>query len=126
MSDRSIFITEHDIKLLRRLLFDYGINRQYLKNLTEELDRACIVRSQDVPKDVVTMNSRTCIVDLDTNEEMNYTLVFPQDADVQVGKISVLAPIGTAILGYRVGNEFEWEVPDGVRKLRVKEVLYQP
>jgi len=72
------------------------------------------------------MNSRVHLVDLDTQEEMVYTLVFPQDAEISQSKISVLAPIGTAMLGYRVGDTFTWQVPDGVRRLQVKKVLYQP
>ena len=72
------------------------------------------------------MNSQACLIDLDTGEKMTYTLVFPRDADVERGKISVLAPIGTAMLGYRVGDVFEWSVPEGLRRLKVKRILYQP
>jgi regulator of nucleoside diphosphate kinase len=72
------------------------------------------------------MNSTACLIDLDTGEELVYTLVFPKDADIQQNKISVLAPIGTAMLGYSIGEIFEWRVPDGVRRLKVKELLYQP
>jgi regulator of nucleoside diphosphate kinase len=57
---------------------------------------------------------------------MTYTLVFPRDANVDEGRISILAPLGTAILGYRVGEEFEWDVPSGKRRLRIAKVLYQP
>ncbi|MCC7450532.1 MAG: nucleoside diphosphate kinase regulator [Anaerolineae bacterium] len=129
VSDRTIYITDHDMKRLRQLLFDYrsgDTNGQYLKDLMTELDRACVVSAEDVPEDVITMNATVCVVDLDTHETLTYTLVFPQDADSRVGKISVLAPIGTAMLGYRVGDEFEWRVPAGVRRLKVKDVLYQP
>jgi regulator of nucleoside diphosphate kinase len=66
------------------------------------------------------------LIDLDTQEEMVYTLVFPPKADIAHNKISVLAPIGTAMLGYRVGDTFNWPVPDGVRRLQVAQVLYQP
>jgi len=65
-------------------------------------------------------------VDLDTGEEEIYTLVFPENADLKQGKISVFAPIGTAMLGYEVGDIFEWEVPAGKRSLRVEKILYQP
>ena len=92
----------------------------------EELDRARIVSAGSVPADVVTMNSRVRMTDLDTGKEMTYTLVFPREADFSQGKISVLAPIGTAILGYRAGDVIEWRVPGGRRKLRVEEILHQP
>jgi regulator of nucleoside diphosphate kinase len=57
---------------------------------------------------------------------MTYQLTFPTEANFDDGKISVLAPIGTAMIGYRRGDVIEWEVPSGVRRLRVEEVLYQP
>ena len=64
--------------------------------------------------------------DLDSSKELIYSLVFPKEADVDKGKISVLAPVGTAMIGYRVGDIIEWEVPSGLRRLKVEEVLYQP
>jgi regulator of nucleoside diphosphate kinase len=72
------------------------------------------------------MHSTASLIDLDTGEELVYTLVFPAEADIRQGKISVLAPVGTAMLGYGVGAVFEWPVPDGLRRLQVKDVLYQP
>ena len=130
MSDRTIYITEYDMARLRELIADmkrfayYG--RDDIKDLEAELDRGQLVAPQDVPHDVITMNSRACLLDLDTAEEMIYTLVFPKEAGIDQGKISILAPIGTAMLGYRVGDVFEWHVPDGIRRLKVKTVLYQP
>jgi regulator of nucleoside diphosphate kinase len=94
--------------------------------LRSELNRAEIVAPEKVPSDVITMNSEAELVDLDTNERMEFTLVFPNEADVEEGKISVLAPLGTAMLGYRVGNEFEWVVPYGRRRLKVIAVRFQP
>jgi len=91
-----------------------------------ELNRATVIAPTEVPPDVITMNSRVRLLDLDTGEEMIFTLVFPAQADIAESKISVLAPIGTAMLGYRVGDTFTWEVPDGERTLQVKELLYQP
>jgi regulator of nucleoside diphosphate kinase len=61
-----------------------------------------------------------------SSESNTYSLVFPTEANFVEGKISVLAPIGTAILGYRQGDTIEWRVPSGVRKLKVEEILYQP
>ena len=130
MEARTIYITEFDMQRLRALIG--GAKRldprgnQYLESLESELSRGILVAPTEVPPDVVTMNSRVRLVDLDTNEEMVYTLVFPDDADMAKSKISVLAPIGTAMLGYRVGDTFEWQVPDGARRLQVKKVLYQP
>jgi regulator of nucleoside diphosphate kinase len=85
-----------------------------------------VVTPAGIPPDVITMNSRVCLQDMDSGEDLVYTLVFPGDADVESGKISVLAPIGTAMIGYRSGDRITWSVPGGVKKLKVKKILYQP
>ena len=72
------------------------------------------------------MNSSFKLRDLDTGGVMTYKLVFPADADFAEGRISILAPIGTAMIGEKVGNAVEWYVPAGTRRLRVEEILYQP
>ena len=130
MTERKIHITEFDNKRLRDLLGEarYSEYRgsEYLDDLEQELDRAMIVDPKKVPPDLVTMNSQVRLEDLDTGEEMVYTLVFPEDADHTHNKISILAPIGTAMLGYRVGDIFEWKVPEGLSKMGIKEILYQP
>ncbi len=130
MEERTIYITEFDMKRLRELIVEAKrLDRrssEYLESLEGELSRGILVAPTDVPPDVVTMNSKVSMVDLDTGEEMVCTLVFPNDADMAQSKISVLAPIGTAMLGYRVGDTFEWKVPDGIRRLEIKGVLYQP
>ncbi len=133
MPKRTIYITANDMDQLKKLLGEekdrhgYGNGRgEHLKGLEAELNRSKRVASQKVPRDVITMHSKAHLVDLDTGEELVYTLVFPHEADIRQDKISVLAPIGTAMLGYRVGDVFEWPVPDGLRRLQVKGVLYQP
>ena len=63
---------------------------------------------------------------METNEEITYRLVFPEQADIDERRISVLAPIGTAMLGQREGDEFQWEVPEGLVRLRVEKIVYQP
>jgi regulator of nucleoside diphosphate kinase len=72
------------------------------------------------------MNSRAELLDLETGERMEFTLVCPADANIEEGKISVLAPLGAAMIGYRVGDEFEWSVPYGERRFRVTAVRFQP
>jgi len=100
--------------------------RGEMKALQSELARAEIVEAKDLSPEVITMNSSAELLDLDTNERMEFTLVFPKDANIEGGKISVLAPLGTAMLGYRVGDEFEWIVPYGLRRLKVTAVRFQP
>jgi regulator of nucleoside diphosphate kinase len=84
------------------------------------------VDATTIPHDVVTMNSRVRIRNVETDEASVYNLVFPADAHIEQNKISILAPLGTAILGYRTGETMEWKVPAGVRQVRIEEVLYQP
>ena len=97
-----------------------------LRLLEDELKRAKIVPPKAVPPDVITINTRAELLDLETGERMEFTLVLPADANINDGKISVLAPLGTAMLGYRVGDEFAWHVPHGLRRLKVIKLHFQP
>ena len=130
MKNRNIIITAADHAELDNVITFTGKvserARTELNALEGELRRAEIVTPDAIPSDVITMNSRAELVDLETNEVMQFTLVLPRDAKIDEGKISVLAPLGTAMLGYRVGDEFEWHVPYGVRRLKVTNVYFQP
>ena len=128
MRDR-IYITDSDFERLRRLIAGRrganSVDREYLDMLEQELDRAEVVEPEAIPRDVVTMNSEVRLKDLDSGEIRVYRLIFPTQSRKE-SSISVLAPIGTAMLGYRVGDVIEWCVPKGVRRLKVLEVIYQP
>jgi regulator of nucleoside diphosphate kinase len=91
--------------------------------LEEELDRAEIVSSNALPSDVVTMHSEVRLQDLDTREMKQYKLVFPGERFPGTECISVLAPIGTALLGYRTGATINWPVPRGMRRLKVLSIV---
>jgi regulator of nucleoside diphosphate kinase len=130
MDRPSIFITTKDAEKLRKLIreayhSDYR-GSDYLKDLAGEIEKASVMQPDQIPADVITLNSTARLVDQETHEEMVYTVVFPEDADPSQGKISILAPIGTAMLGYKTGDTFEWDTPGGKRTIRVKEILYQP
>jgi regulator of nucleoside diphosphate kinase len=130
MAQRVIYITRPDMEKLRKLIDAVRENTAKptanLDSLEKELDRARVVASKKIPKDIVTMNSVVRLQDLASEEESTYTLVFPAQANVGDNKISILAPIGTALIGYGVGDIIEWQVPSGMRRLKVQEVLYQP
>lgn len=130
MTDRKIFITENDMWRLNRSFQIttalVGRNRQHFENLQEKLDRAEIVEPKKIPEDVITMNSQIRLKNLDTGEEMTYWLVFPDKTNVSPNALSVLAPMGTALLGYKEGDIIELDVPGGIKKLLVVEVIYQP
>ena len=126
----TIYITSQDKQRLEELLAEVADSdprkQGDLKALEEELRRAVIVDPKEVPADVITMNSRAELIDLDSGETVTFTLVFPPEANIEEERISVLAPIGAGMLGYRVGDEFEWKVPEGVRRMKVTKVHYQP
>jgi regulator of nucleoside diphosphate kinase len=129
MPDREIVVTEFDQTRLRHLLDVKrwsARDRTHVNHLEAELDRAHVVRAADVPPDVVTMNSEIVVRDMDSKEEMTVAVVFPSDADVDRQRISILAPIGTALLGYRVGDTIAWKVPGRTRRLKIERVLFQP
>jgi regulator of nucleoside diphosphate kinase len=127
LQKQMIYIPIPDMERLRRLLEDTADHRatvdRNLRSLEDELDRAELVDADYVPKNLVRMNSWIRLQDLDTEEEMFFQLVYPPHADISAAKISVLAPIGTAILGYRAGDVVEWQVPRGVKRLRIDEVV---
>ena len=117
--ESSITITDLDLARLGHL--------RDAPALAPELDRADIVPFRTVPPNVVTMNSRVVFKDETTGEFRTVTIVYPQDADPSDGRISVMAPVGSALLGLSVGQSIEWCFPDGrPRTLRVVELLYQP
>jgi regulator of nucleoside diphosphate kinase len=130
--DRKIAITYYDYERLQELIENEhysdpnAVKRKDLKDLANELGRAQIVNPTELPADVITMNSVVELRDLETDEALSITLVFPTDADYEAQRISVLAPVGVGMLGYRVGDLIEWPVPRGVRRFKVEAITYQP
>ncbi len=124
-----IYVTETDSENLRKLIAGMRDAKvpavEHLDLLEQELDRAEVVPSEAIPRDVVTMNSEVRVQDLDSGSIQRYKLVFPSQFRWDFS-VSVLAPIGTAMLGYRTGDVIEWPVPRGIRRLKVQEVIYQP
>jgi regulator of nucleoside diphosphate kinase len=127
MKTREICITEYDMERLRSIIEIYGGNdRPYLEQLEDELNKARVVDPKNIPDNVVTMNSIVRIKDLDTGEEETFTLVFPGKTNITEKTVSILAPIGTALIGYGEGDIIEWEVPAGTKRFQIMEVIYQP
>lgn len=130
MKYHDILMTENDRRRLGSMLQDPQLSRieqrVCLHALESELERAYGVAPEELPHDVVTMNSTVEIRDLKSGETNVYTLVYPDRADIDANRISVLAPIGTAILGCRVGDVVKVATPAGMRRIRVEEVHFQP
>ena len=127
----TIYITKTDIERLGALVErvrDRNEREQfpYVTRLEEELEFAEVVPPKEIRPDVITMRSKVRLKDLDTGDKVEYSLVFPTEADSSEGKISILAPLGTAILGYKRGDTVEFQAPARLRRLKVLDVLYQP
>lgn len=125
MREQPIVITAADARVLRSLVNSRSAARrdsEHLHELALELERALVLAPDEVPYKIVTMNKSVRVRDLETGARHQLTLVFPADADVRARRISVLAPLGTALLGYREGDEVEWLMPGGLRRLRIEHV----
>jgi regulator of nucleoside diphosphate kinase len=126
----SIVITENDrsrlTKMIDELEFVGEPFRGHIRELESEIERATVVPSADVEPDVVTMNSGLRSRDIDSGEESRFTLVYHAESDLFDSRLSVLSSLGVRFLGARVGDVIEWEVPRGVRRLRIESITYQP
>ncbi|MFY0569161.1 nucleoside diphosphate kinase regulator [Archangium lansingense] len=126
--ERRIIVTKADLERIQRVidLHSGGRNAVLSDMLDQELARAEVTTSEDVPPDVVTMNS-TVVFEDEMGTRRAVTLCYPQDARSDEGRISVLAPIGSALLGLSVGQSIDWPFPGGrIRTLRIVSVPYQP
>jgi regulator of nucleoside diphosphate kinase len=119
MSKHDLIITERDFERVAALRPE--------GQLEKELERALIVSDDEVPGSVVTMHSRVRYLDESMGLRREIQIVYPEQADLAEGKVSVLAPVGAALLGLSVGHGIDWKFPDGkLRRLRVEALLFQP
>ncbi|WP_372654722.1 nucleoside diphosphate kinase regulator [Halobacteriovorax sp.] len=120
-----IIMTEKDYLRLNNLL--KGINIEDYENLEIELERAKIVLDNELPAHVVTMNSTLEYTELKSGKTQEITIVYPQDSDPETHKVSILAPLASALIGLSVGQEINWMFPSGeTKRLKVTSVKYQP
>jgi regulator of nucleoside diphosphate kinase len=129
MKQRNIVVTSTDLARLQAVINsarqDSRVPLQLLNALEDELRRAEVVEPGELPGDVVSMESTIWFRDEADGDEECYMLVYPQQADVSRNRISVIAPIGTALLGYRIGDVVEWEVPAGISRLKITGVAHR-
>lgn len=126
---RKAVITDTDFDRLMQLVASpryRSTDPQRIVDLKQELDGKVLVAPERVPRSTVTMNSRVKVRDMVSDETEVYTIVFPDDADMDQNRLSVLAPLGTALLGRSAGDEVEFHAPAGVRRLRIERIVYQP
>lgn len=126
MKADAIHITEVDYLRLKGLIESIEDDSD-TSVLELELDVATIIDASKAPRDLVTMNSKLRFLDLTEQKESTIEIVYPQFANLEQGKVSILAPLGTALIGLRSGEQINWQFPNGKTKcLQVLEVLYQP
>lgn len=127
---RNIIITDLDYVRLGNLIGSIKKTKnEEISNLTilcEEIARAERINPKEIEPDFVTMNSIIEVVDLDNGKVMTIRLVYPKDADFRKGNISILSLLGSALLGYRVGSIIKFDAPLGEKKIRIKNIIYQP
>jgi regulator of nucleoside diphosphate kinase len=130
MSTQAVYVTEHDLQRLRALIDEAAWSkdrpRADLERLEAALNRRKLLSSDEVPSDVITLNSRVQLLELDTGETFTCTLVMPGEADIGQFKVSILSPVGLAALGHRVGDSFDGPTPGGLQRLKVTAIWYQP
>ena len=123
MNTPAIHISTDDHAKLRLLVSTLSTtSNPAIEKLRQEIDRAVVLDPAALPKDIVTLNSRVEFVDVATGEVEAYTLTMPERADVEQKRLSILAPIGTALIGFRQGDEVNWSTPGGVRQLKIRQV----
>lgn len=124
----TIWVTNADYARLHLLVLSHRLQfgNGPVEALNRELRRAERVAATDILPDVVTMNSRVRLRDLHSDAQLEITLVYPQYADVKAGKISILAPVATAVLGCRTGDQVTWPLPKGQARYWLEAILYQP
>lgn len=121
-TNKELIIANNDFVKISSLIL--GASEEVQEFLQGELDRAVVVPDGELPGDVVSMNSAVTFLDLDTKKENQVTLVYPHESNIEENKISVLAPIGAALIGLRVGQTIRWPLPGGRQKqLKVMNVV---
>lgn len=130
MIRKDIYITDHDLRRLRKLMSDPATQSETMgldvRELALELDRGIVVAPKDVPENVITMNSRVLLRDRESGKEMTCWLVFPDKVHAVKNAVSILSPLGAAMIGNKVGDTFSWESSGSTREMEVVDILYQP
>jgi regulator of nucleoside diphosphate kinase len=127
MADQ-IYVSESEIQRLRAVVEQHldGRESATAERLAAELDRAVVVEPSRMPADAVTIGSRVTFEEQQSGATREVTLVYPTDADASAGRVSVLAPVGAALLGLRTGDAIEWPLPGGrMARFRIRAVAHQ-
>jgi regulator of nucleoside diphosphate kinase len=122
METKTLSLSKSDFKLLKEHLEKSNMSAYNKEKLQTELKEATIYSEEDLPSDVVCLKSEARIANIKTGKEFTFKLVMPEEANIKVQKVSVFAPIGIALFGYRTGDSISWEMPDGIQEFKILEV----
>lgn len=122
-SNNPVVLCEEDYKKLSEIVIIDKKGTESDNTLAYELSRAIVVKNADFPANTIKINSKVRIMDVDTNKEREFQIVMPRDADIQSKKISILTPMAAAIIGFKTGDEVNWKMPAGFKKLKVVAVI---
>lgn len=126
MENVQLTISKSDFELLQNHLnLSSKLSSFNKKKLSEELKNAKVLKDSELPNDVVTLNSYVEIEEVDTHQVFKFQLVNPAEANMKSNKLSVLAPIGVALLGYRTGAKVQWEMPNGLKTFKIVKVTQE-
>lgn len=124
--EKRIVLSKHDVLRLRAFMRNTrslsALDREHRRDLQDEIERAITVEDAKLPADVVAIDSKVLVRDTETSLATVYTVVLPAQAEPAKGRVSVFAPLGTALLGYRVNDVIEWWMPGGLRRLKIEAV----
>ena len=127
---KQILITKQDFTRIHKSISDAkqnsSIKKDEAEKLLKELHSAKVVPSEEIPSDVVTMNSIVKFHFENNKKEMQFQIVYPAQADFKNGKVSIFSPVAAALIGYGVNDEIDWIVPSGITKIIIDEIIYQP
>lgn len=126
MTKTAVILHKEDFPKIEACIKDSkpsGLKEVHLsRSLSEELADATVMDDSEFPKDVIRLNSKVTIVDVKNKKEMLFTLVLPSESNIKEKKVSILAPIGTAVIGFREGQKVSWNVPAGQTEFLIKKV----
>jgi len=127
MKKEPLMISRKNLDLLKtHLKSSTNLSAFNQLKLKDELKNAVVLKSEELPEDVITLYSEVRFKDMETGQEFNYQLVNPNQANMREGKLSIYVPIGIALFGYRTGAEIQWEMPNGLRTFKVLDVKNRP
>jgi len=117
-------LTEEDYNTLKGLLGTAVLNDAYDEmSLAYELSRAIIVKDNALPRHTIRINSYVVIADSENSKEKSFTIVMPQHANINEGRISILTPMAAALIGFRKGDTTTWKMPAGIKRFKILDVI---